>query len=94
MAEYKPQFFLFVDLASGEIPTYATAQKNVRGSVFPYWFINVREIVELMVGLGYKLIFQGLQDREFDQNNFPERYRLNSACNLLFAHQIAMNEEL
>jgi hypothetical protein len=93
LAEYQPQFFLFVDLASGDIPTYATAQKNIQGSVFPYWFINAREIVDLMADLGYKLIFRGLQDREFDQNNFSETYRLKRACNLLFACQSAMNKK-
>jgi putative methyltransferase (TIGR04325 family) len=92
LVEYRPQFFLFVDLAAGKNPTYETAQNNVRGSVIPYQFINVREILELMAGLGYKLIFHGLQDRELDQSNFPEAYRLGHACNLLFARQLAVDE--
>ena len=92
LVEYQPQFFLFVDLAAGKNPTYATAQKNVRGSVIPYWFINVREILDLMADWGYKLIFQGLQDRELDQSNFPEVYRLGHTCNLLFTRHW-MNEE-
>ena len=92
LVEYQPKYFLFVDLVAGRNPTYATAQKNVRGTIIPYWFINVKEILALMSGLGYKLIFQGMQDRELDQNNFPKDYRLGHACNLLFARQFVVDE--
>jgi putative methyltransferase (TIGR04325 family) len=87
LAEYRPRFFLFVDLIAGRNPTYATAQQNVRGSVIACWFFNVGEILDLMTGLGYRLVFQGKQDRELDQRNLPESYRLERACNLLFARQ-------
>jgi putative methyltransferase (TIGR04325 family) len=90
LAGLRPQFILFVDLVAGENPTYATAQRNVPGSVIPYWFFHGREICTLMAGLEYELIFQGLQERHYDQSNFPETHRLGHARNLLFARQPAV----
>jgi len=81
---YSPDYFLFVKLSSGNIPTYATAQKNLRGVILPYWFINIQEIIQIMAGNGYSLIFKSTLDREYDQGNFSVEYRLGRACNLLF----------
>ncbi len=84
LCAYRPRFILFVKLSSGDIPTYATAQKNVRGSTIPYWFINIQELLQIMSAGGYALIFKSVLEREYDQDNFPEEYRLRRACNLLF----------
>ncbi len=85
LCEYRPRFFLFVKLSAGDIPTYATRQRNVKGSSIPYWFVNVGELIALMAEAGYGLRFKGVLEREYNQDNFPERYRLRRACNLLFA---------
>ena len=84
LCAYRPKYFLFVKLSAGDIPTYATAQKNVPGTVIPYLFLNVEEVIRIMKGNGYGLIYRCLLDREYDQGNFPPEYRLGRACNLLF----------
>ena len=84
LCSYRSKYFLFVKLSAGDIPTYATAQKNLPGTVVPYWFVNLEEIERIMTGNGYGLIYRCLLDREYDQGNFPPEYRLGRACNLLF----------
>ena len=79
------KYFLFVKLSAGDIPTYATAQQNVSGTTLPYWFVNVGEIIELMATGGYSLKYKSALEREYDQSNFPEAYRMGRACNLLFS---------
>jgi putative methyltransferase (TIGR04325 family) len=59
LAGYKPRYFLRVDLPAGDVPTYATAQHNLKESILPYWFFNVQEIIELMAQLSYVLVFKG-----------------------------------
>ena len=84
LSDYHPEYFLFVKLSAGDIPTYATDQTNLPVTRIAYWFINVREIESLMSKNGYSLIFKSALEREYDQNNFPAEYRLKRACNLLF----------
>lgn len=84
LSDYHPEYFLFVKLSAGDIPTYATGQKNLPGTLVGYWFINVREIESLMSANGYVLIFKSALEREYNQENFPAEYRLGRACNLLF----------
>lgn len=88
-ADYKPVYFLYVDLSTGDIPTYASAQHNVRGSIIPYWFINVGEIIDLMAARGYGLIFKKVAEGECDQRNFPKPYRLKHTRNFLFARNLS-----
>jgi putative methyltransferase (TIGR04325 family) len=84
LCDYRPRYFLFVKLSSGDIPTYASAQKNISGITFPYWFLNIDEIIRIMADNNYSLIFKGVLEHEYDQSNFPSEYRLRRACNLLF----------
>ncbi|MDP9292691.1 MAG: methyltransferase, TIGR04325 family, partial [Verrucomicrobiota bacterium] len=79
------RYFLFVKLSAGDLPTYATAQKNVPGTTLPYWFINAGEVIEIMAACGYSLIYKSALEQEYEQNNFPAEYRLGRACNLLFS---------
>lgn len=81
----RAEFILFVKLSAGDIPTYATAQRNVPGSVIPYWFINSNELIELMASQGYTLLFKGALSNRYNQENFPIEYRIERACNLLFS---------
>jgi putative methyltransferase (TIGR04325 family) len=84
LCAYRPRYFLFVKLSAGDIPTYATVQKNLPDAKLPYWFLNLREVIRIMLAGGYSLIFKGALEREYDQDNFPTVYRLGRACNLLF----------
>jgi putative methyltransferase (TIGR04325 family) len=85
LCRYRARYLLFARLSAGDVPTYATAQLNVPGSVIPYWFINIDELLGIMRSEGYKLLFEDLLARKYDQANFPARYRLGHARNLLFA---------
>ena len=90
MSDYKPSYFLFTDLSAGNIPTYATVQ-NYYGSKIPYWFFNINEIKRLMKKMKFRLLFKSVYERNFFgkkqgslQRNFPLKYQLGNACNLLF----------
>lgn len=85
LCAYRPQYLLLVNLTAGDIPTYATAQRNVKGSVIAAWFFNVDEIIKLMVEEGYRLSFKAASDEEWRQDNFPAAYRLGRPCHLLFS---------
>jgi len=78
------RYVLLAKLSAGDIPTYATIQQNVPGAAIPYWFLNGGEIVDLMRAAGYRLLFKSALERQYDQSNFPPRYRLGRTCNLLF----------
>jgi putative methyltransferase (TIGR04325 family) len=84
LATFKPRYWLFTFLPAGDIPTFASGQKNVRGSTIPVWFFNLGEIIDIMMSLGYRLIFKAPLEREFDMSNFPPTHRLPQQCNLLF----------
>ena len=85
LSAYRANFILLTNFSAGRIPTYATSQRNMKGSVVPYWFFNADEITELLRGDGYSLDFSSLVDREYDRRNFPAQYRLTHMCNLLFS---------
>jgi putative methyltransferase (TIGR04325 family) len=85
LSAYQPKYFLFTKLSAGDFPTYATAQKNVQGSVVAYWFININEVVEIMSEYGYSLLYKSALEQTYDQENFPEEYRMGQTCNLLFS---------
>jgi putative methyltransferase (TIGR04325 family) len=85
LAGYEAKHFFLGKLSAGDIPTYATAQMNVPGSVIPYWFINVTEVIEILASCNYSLIYKSTLEQEYDQSNFPEEYRIGRTCNLLFS---------
>lgn len=84
LAAFRPTHWLFSFLPAGDVPTFASAQLNVPGSVLPVWFFNVRELVEKIETLGYELVFKSALDRVFDMSNFPLTHQLPRQCNLLF----------
>lgn len=84
LASYKAEYFLFMKFSAGEIPTYATAQQNLKGTTSAYWFFNIEEILSLMLSLGYQLKYKSTLSRVYNQSNFPLEYRLGKASNLLF----------
>lgn len=87
LARYAARFVLLAKLSAGRFPTYATAQRNLDGASIPYWFINGDEIIAILDGAGYRLVFKSALDREYDQANFPAHYRMGRASNLLFARR-------
>ena len=87
LAEVGPSFWLFTFVPAGEIPTFASAQLNVPGSVLPVWFFNLKELIAKVEALGYELICKSALDRVFDMSNFPLTHQLPRQCNLLFRRQ-------
>ena len=85
LCAYQANHILLTNFSAGEIPTYATSQRNMKGSELPYWFFNAAEITDLLRSHGYSLDFSSLVDREYDRANFPAKYRLTHMCNLLFS---------
>jgi putative methyltransferase (TIGR04325 family) len=84
LASFAPRLWLFTFVPAGDIPTFATAQLNVPGSVIPSWFFNLPELIEKIEARGYELIFKSALDRVFDMSNFPLTHQLPRQCNLLF----------
>jgi putative methyltransferase (TIGR04325 family) len=84
LCKYKPDYFIFVRLSAGDIPTYATKQINVSGVCCAYQFINVGDFTTTMNQLGYTLGFKSSGEVEYQQDNFPRAYRMGHTCNLLF----------
>ena len=87
LARLTPSFWFFSFVPAGNIPTFASAQLNVPGSVLPVWFFNVRELIAKVEALGYRLVFKSALDRVFDMSNFPATHQLMRQCNLLFRAQ-------
>lgn len=85
LADYNPMYFFYNALQAGDIPTYATAQRNIKGSVIPCWFFKIDEILDVMATRKYALIFRSVSEQVHDQSNFPEEYRQERRCHLLFA---------
>lgn len=84
LCAYGARHILLTNLSAGEVPTYAAAQRNLRGMRLPHWFLNISEVVELMEAGRYTLAFASLGDREYDQRNLPPACRVRHSCNLLF----------
>lgn len=89
LARYRPRFVLYARLAAGKVPTFVTAQHNVPGSVLPYWFINLQEIVEIMKRSGYTLIFKAYSTRRIPQADLPRACRLEGLHDVLFARSLS-----
>jgi putative methyltransferase (TIGR04325 family) len=87
LIRYDPHYLFFSSLNAGGFPTYASAQLNLEGLVLPYWFLNVQDVVSYCERCGFSLVFKGVSNKEYDQSNFPEEYRMGRPCNLLFARQ-------
>ena len=84
LCEYRATYLLLVDMHVGDFPTYASAQLDVPGTVFPLWFANRDEIVRIVSGGGYDLIFDGAMPDRSDQDNFPQQLRLHNGQRRVF----------
>ena len=86
IASIGAEFILFTRLAAGNVPTYATQQRNLRDKLLAYWIINRSEIVDALAAAGYHLIYDQSDDKGCDQQNFPEAYRIGNMRVMLFRH--------
>jgi putative methyltransferase (TIGR04325 family) len=84
LASLQAKFMLFVRLATGDIPTYATKQVNLANKTLAYWFINRSEFLGILTSSGYSLVYEDLDDQEFNQDEFPEVYRIGRMRVMLF----------
>ena len=87
LCSFKPEYFLFVRLSAGDIPTFVTKQVNLPGFCTPYKFLNIDDFIAAMNQLGYTLGFKSSGDTDYYQNNLPSPYRLGRNCNLLFIRE-------
>jgi putative methyltransferase (TIGR04325 family) len=74
---------LFTRLSAGEhIPSFATAQTNLKGHTIPYWFLSLQEIVGQLSA--YDLVYDEKIPNIYSMDNFPPSHRLPYLRNLLF----------
>lgn len=85
LLRYGPRYALFVELSAGDIPTHATAQLNVPGSIIPYWFHDVREILGIAMDEGYAPLLRLRAELPIVGQDVPPDHRLDRACHLLLA---------
>jgi len=69
------------------VPTFASRQLNLPGRVFPYWFLNLGEVIQIMTGAGYRLASDGYGEHHYDVSNFPETHRVGRFRTVLFARR-------
>ena len=60
---------------------------NLPGRVFPYWFLNLGEVIQIMTGAGYRLASDGHGEHHYDVSNFPETHRVGRLRTVLFARR-------
>lgn len=92
VAALEAPFVLLARLAAGSCPTFATRQVNLHDVALPYWFLNLKEVCEVMRGSGYALSYEGLNgEEELDQTNFPNTHRVGPMRDLLFRRMLNAN---
>jgi putative methyltransferase (TIGR04325 family) len=84
LCAYAPAYVLFSRLPAGDVERYATAQCNMSGARLAFWFLDVREVIEIMAANGYAVTFRAPSLQELDQRNFALTRRIGRASNLLF----------
>jgi hypothetical protein len=81
---FQPRFLHLLKLPVGTFPTFATAQRNIAGSVIPVWFFNESELVDLCASQNYRLAYHGMHERVYDTSNFDLAHRMTRYSHLLF----------
>ena len=76
-------YVLFTRLSAGNIPTFATVQRNMLGGLLPYWFLSLKELLGLMQP-EYEKVYEGRMRNYYDMSNFPDTHRLADFVHLLF----------
>lgn len=90
----KPRYMLLAKLAAGAIPTFATAQMNLPGSVVPCWFHDVREIIQIAASEKYSLLMRTPSDDLVRGLAVPSTHRIERATNLLFSRDATREGDL
>lgn len=85
LLDKQPNYCFMTDHFFGSHPTYVTSQVNMPDRRMPYLIIQLEEIISLFASKGYDLIYNSTNYQPFHNfDNFPEKYRVQSSCNLLF----------
>jgi putative methyltransferase (TIGR04325 family) len=89
-AEYKPQYFLLVDMMAGDIKTFVTIQ-NFYGMKIRSRFLNIKELLSAVEEVGFRLIYKSRYLKEtrgvkgpLPMENLEKEYRLEHASQILF----------
>ncbi|MBI1867923.1 MAG: methyltransferase, TIGR04325 family [Methylocystis sp.] len=85
LAALRAPLLLLARTAAGDVPTFASRQLTLVKKVMPYWFLNRDELVDILSVAGYRLAYESVTDREYDQSNFPPTHRIGRMRDLLFA---------
>jgi putative methyltransferase (TIGR04325 family) len=84
-----PKCILLTDHFMGTAKTYATVQLNMHARKIAYWIFNLDEIIQLFEEHNFSLIYKSVNYRPSHRfHNFPEYYRVNDSCNLLFKRKM------
>jgi putative methyltransferase (TIGR04325 family) len=84
----QPRYVFLARLAAGNVTRFASEQINIRGRSFPYWFLNLPEIVGLLDSFGYDLACDSFVDTRYDQSNLPASQRVERFRNVLFERRL------
>lgn len=79
----KSRIMLLCDLPGGDGPRFATAQKNISGSV-PTWFFNIPSVENFIEARGYSVRAHIRTDIGYAQDGFPLPHRTPWVHTLLF----------
>ncbi|TAN42032.1 MAG: methyltransferase, TIGR04325 family [Nitrospirae bacterium] len=86
-------YIMLTNIPAGDVPTFATAQ-NYYGSKIASWFLNARDIIDVMKSYGFVLSFKSTYDlkilgvvQPYPQENFPEQYRMGYPCSICFRRE-------
>jgi putative methyltransferase (TIGR04325 family) len=87
LCSYNARLILLADIYTGDFPTYATAQINIRGYRLPFWFVNLNDLIGTMNASGYGLVLSEPTYADVDQRSLPVALRLPNGRTrtLLFA---------
>lgn len=81
-----PEYIFLTDNFMGEVETFATTQVNMKNRRMAYWIFKLSEIIDLMAKNGYKKIYMTKNYQPFHNfDNFPDEYKIDDSCNLLFS---------
>jgi putative methyltransferase (TIGR04325 family) len=87
LAALEAPWLLLARLAAGKFPAFATQQVNLPGQILPYWFLGMKEVLEILQSAGYDLACDFLLERVYDQSNLPEAHRAERMRTVLFARR-------
>jgi putative methyltransferase (TIGR04325 family) len=82
-----PRFILLVRCATGDMPTFASAQSIFWKKSIPYWFVNRIELLSAFDALGYEVAAASYSADHVDLSNLPEPFRGGALANFLLTRK-------